>query len=286
MRILLTGSAGRIGRWQTKYLLEAGHEIRTFDRPAKKKNWDWEHISGDLRDLAAVRNLMNGIEAVVHLGAIAYDQPGNDEGVFNTNVLGTWNVLQAGLEAEVKKFILFSSVNALGAVGGHRAPVHLPIADDYPRHPMSSYQLSKHLGEEIGASFHAKHGVQVISLRPGFVALPENYERLTKREKKDDHWGKSEFWGYVDIRDVCNAVMLGLNNETIGADAFLLMANDTDVQTPSRELVEEFWSEIPWIGDKDAYFAENPNRSLFDTMHAAEVLGWKPEHSWRNTSSC
>ena len=285
MRILLTGSAGRIGQRQTKYLLEAGYEIRTFDKTAKKKEWDWEHISGDLRDLTTVRNLMSGIDAVVHMGAIANDQRGNDEGVFGTNVMGTWNILQAGLEAGVRKYVLFSSVNALGAVGGHRSPVHLPIGDDYPRHPMTPYQLSKHVGEDMGSSFSAKHGIQAISFRPGYVTLPENYKDMVNHKKENDKWGKTEFWGYIDIRDVCNAVMLALKNETIKADAFLLMASDTSVSTPSRELVEEFWGEIPWIGDKGNYFAENPNRSLFDTTHSAEVLGWKPEHSWRNPSS-
>ena len=282
VRVLLTGNAGRIGQWQTKFLREAGYEIRTFDRVAKKKEWDWEHISGDLRDLTTIRNLMSGIDAVVHLGAIAYDQRGNDEGVFGTNVMGTWNVLQAGLEADVKKFMLFSSVNALGAVGGHRSPVHLPIADDYPRHPMSPYQLSKHVIEEMATTFSAKHGVQTISFRPGWVATPDDYDRISKHETKNDHWAKTEFWGYVDIRDVCEAVMRGLKNETIVNDAFLLMAADTMVKTPTRDLVEQFWPEIEWSGDRDAYFADNPYRSLFDTSHSAEVLGWTPKFSWRD----
>lgn len=282
MRVLVTGNAGHIGREQVRLLREAGYEVRTFDRVAGARDWDWEHIPGDLRDLETVRRAMHRIDAVVHLGAIPSDRRGSGEDVMDVNVRGTWNILMACVEAGVERVVNFSSINALGCVGGHKPGIQLPITDAYPRHPMSPYQLSKHLGEEMCRSFTDKHGLITISLRPGAVIAHEHYTRYHEwSEERRIEWERDEYWAYVDRRDVCEATLLALNAENIQNDAFLLLADDTTLKTPSIELIDRYYKDVPWIVDRDAYFADNPNRSLIDCTHAKEALGWSPKHSWR-----
>jgi len=282
VRVLITGSAGNIGRVQVQRVRAAGHTIRTFDRMAARKGDDWEHLPGDLRDLSAVRRAVQGMDAVLHLGAIPNDRYGAAEDVLNVNVQGTWNVLLACVEAGVERVLYYSSVNALGNFMGHRKSEYLPIDDVYPRHPITPYQLSKHLGEETCRSFTNRHGIVTVCLRPVYVAQPEQYiPWREQRGKRNTEWGRGDYWAYVDVRDVCEAAMLGLAAQNITHDAFLLTADDTAMDVPSAELVERYYPETPWKQDRAAYLADNPFRTLVDCSHAKTVLGWQPQHSWR-----
>lgn len=283
MKVLVTGSHGFIGRALVERLLQAGFTLRTFDRPASSAS-DREHFSGDLRDVFAVRRAVQGVDMVLHLGALASDYRYAEE-VLEVNVQGTWNVLQACAECGVKRVVYFSSINALGCVGGHRPPEYLPLDDFHPRHPMTPYQLSKHLGEEVCRSYSERHGIVTICLRPTYVvdtANPPWWWRVSNSERHIE-WGKDELWAYVDLQDVCDAVLKAMQVEGTLHDAFLLSAPDTLVTASSADLVERFWSHLPWKGNKQEYFADNPYRSLIDTSHAAQVLGWQPRRSWRNT---
>ena len=283
VRVLITGNQGRIGQEQVRVLLEAGHEVRTLDRGAAKRGEAWEHIPGDLRDLYTVRKAVAGMDAVVHLGAIPDDWKDTPDQVFVVNTQGTWNVLLACTEAGVGRMVNFSSVNALGCVGEHRTIEYLPMNDAHPHHPMTPYQISKHIGEELCAMFSARHGMVTISLRPGWVALPDQYHWFTGRDT-DKHVERAaaELWAYVDRRDVCEAARLALTVENVKNDAFLLYAADTDTKISSEELVNRCYPDMPWNQDRAAYFADNPHRGLFDCSHAKEVLGWEAKHSWRD----
>jgi UDP-glucose 4-epimerase len=291
MKILLTGSAGLIGTALTPILRDAGYSLRTFDTEGTTGAEGIEHQTGDLRDFAVVKKAMDGMDAVIHAGAIAYDRPNADEKVLDVNVHGTLNVLVAATQTSAKRIISFSSINALGCVGGQtladgrtNRPVEFPITDNYPRHPMSPYQLSKHLGEEACRTYTARYGLTTLSLRPGYVAKPEVYTswRNDPTEEKRAQNQAAELWAYVDLRDVCEAVKLSLTLEGVKNDAFLLFADDTTLAIPTADLLARFFPDIPWIADKEAYFAHNPFRSPMDNSHAREVLGWTPKHSWRN----
>lgn len=283
MRLLVTGSNGFIGQELVKRLLEEGYTLRTFDRTATAST-DWEHIAGDLRDVYTVRRLVQGVDAVVHLGAMSSDRRNAADEVLAVNVQGTWNVLQACAEASVGRVVYFSSINALGCVGGHRPPDYLPVDDFHPRHPMTPYQLSKHLAEEVCRSYTERYGIVTICFRPAFVvntAQPFPWWRRVSSEMRAE-WGKDELWAYVDLQDVCDAVLLALKAEGVQHDAFLLSAKDTTMDIPTADLVDKYWSHLPWRGDLAAYVAENPYRALIDTSHAAQVLGWEANRSWRD----
>jgi len=278
-----------IGRVLVKMLRAAGYELRTFDRRAHSVGNDGEHIPGDLRDIYTVRRAMQGVEAVAHLGAIPFDQPpGREDDVLTVNVQGTWNILIAGVESGIKRLVYFSSVNALGNVGGLRPSAYLPIDDVYPRHPLSPYQISKHLGEEMCRAFSARHGLVTVCLRPVLVVSPEQPYFYPKWRKGNfnPEWAASEYWAYVDVRDVCDATLRSLTVPNVTHDAFLLTAADTMMTVPTAELVAEHYPDTPWPKmDRAAYLAENPYRSLFDCSHAAEVLGWHPQYSWRDSTA-
>jgi len=284
MKILVTGSAGLIGQALVALLRQEGYEVRTLDRYAQKQEAAGEHVPGDLRDIHLVRRAVQGMDAVAHLGAIPSDSHGREDEVLSVNVQGTWNVLLACVEAGVSRAVCYSSVNALGCFGGHRPAVYLPIDDSYPRHPITVYQLSKHLVEETCQAFTARYGLQTICLRPVGVWNKHALEKFRREEfGRQVEWGKEQYWSYVALQDVCDATLRALTVENVTYDAFLLSASDTFTPIPTAELVEKFYPNTPWLKqDLEAYLATNPYRSLIDCSHAREVLGWEPKHSWRN----
>ena len=283
-RVLLTGSEGAIGPHLERALAAHGYEVRGLDlRPAASA--EREHHAIDLLDLASVRRAMRDVDAVVHAGGIPWNR-GDGSEVLSTNVLGTWNVLQAAVEAGVGRVVALSSINAQGSTGGWREPEYLPIDDHYPHHPMTPYQLSKHLLEETCRSFSERHGLVTVCLRPVFVAHPASRHVADFGSEAFVELWRDEFWAYVDVRDMADAAVRGLRLEGVLHDRFLLAAGDTSVTPATRTLVEREYPRVPWPNvDPEAYFAGRPHRSLIDCHHAREVLGWEPRHSWRETSA-
>jgi nucleoside-diphosphate-sugar epimerase len=279
--VLLTGSEGAIGPHLERALRAHGYSVRGLDLRAASST-DREHRTFDLLDLPAVREAMQGVAAVVHAGGIPWNR-GDGSEVLSTNVLGTWNVLQAAVEAGVGRVIGLSSINAQGSTGGWRATKYLPIDDAYPHHPMTPYQLSKHLMEETCRSFSERHGIVTICLRPVVVAHPASPHMGDFGTDAFIETWRDELWAYVDVRDVAEAVIRSLHLEGVMHDRFLLAARDTSVAVDTRTLVEREYPQVPWPGvAPDAWFAGEPHRSLIDCHHAREVLGWQARHSWRD----
>jgi UDP-glucose 4-epimerase len=283
MKVLVTGSLGGIGRWLVRRLAEAGHALRTIDRAAQPRENDWEHLPGDIRDPSLVRRAVQGMEAVIHLAAIPYDIPGQEELVLSTNLQGTWNVLLACAEAGVERVVNFSSINALGQAEPTHAGLYLPLDDQVPHHVTQPYYISKHVSEELCQAFASRAGLTAISLRPTYVWLP-NDQRLRwwhlLPEDERARLATKDFWSVVDVRDVVEAAVLSLTAPISGHRAFLLTADDTTAPIPSAELVEKYYAHLPWPNISLAeYLAGAPRRSLVDCSQAKQALGWQPKFS-------
>jgi nucleoside-diphosphate-sugar epimerase len=278
MDILLTGSRGTVGRHLAVSLERAGHRVTGFDlrddpgRPGA-------HQVGDLADRPLLGRLLDGKDALIHAAAIAWDigDPGE---LMRTNVLGTWSVLQAAADAGVGRAVVFSSVNAQGSVGGHRPPAYLPIDDDHPHHPMTPYQLSKHLVEETCRAITERTGMVTLCLRPVWITTPDAYATAGFGTAAFEERWRPELWAYVDIRDVADAVDRALSVAGVLHDRFLLAARDTSATRPTRELVDACYAAVPWRLQTDHAPGE-PFGSLVDCRRARDVLGWEPRHSWR-----
>lgn len=283
MKVLVTGCQGGLGQPLVRQLVAEGYLVRGFDLAAAGPA-GIEYLQGDLRDEGAVRRAVHGVDAVLHLGAIAADRPGHEGEVLSINVQGTWNVLLACVRELVPRAVCFSSINALGCVLGHRPAAYLPIDDAYPHHPMSAYQLSKHLAEEACRTFSERYGLVTPCLRPVWVSTPEVSAMWEgwRRDGRMDERMRHQYWVWADQRDLVQAALCALRAPLAGHDAFLVAAEDSITHTPTRELVARCFPDTPWRQDPDRYLAGNAHRGLVDTSHARQVLGWVPRHSWRS----
>jgi len=173
-RVLITGAGGFIGSHLCEAALAHGAVVRAFVHYNSRNDWglledldrrqrkDIEVISGDLRDAGAVRRAVRNCDVVFHLGAligIPYSYA-NPEDVVATNVLGTLNVLQAGLEAGIRRLVQTSTSEVYGTAQA------VPMEENHPLNPQSPYAASKVGGDMLAMSYHRTYGLPVVIVRP------------------------------------------------------------------------------------------------------------------------
>ena len=167
MKVLVTGAAGYIGSVVTEQLVEQGYQVIGIDnlkaghRAAVHPRA--EFVQGDLLDPGGCKALLKAkpVDAVVHLAAEALvDVSMRDPGLFfQVNVTGGINLLEAMVEAGVKR-IVFSSTAAV-----YGEPKQVPIAEDDPREPVNPYGESKLAFERMMEWYRRAHGLNYVTLR-------------------------------------------------------------------------------------------------------------------------
>jgi uronate dehydrogenase len=166
-RILLTGASGYLGTVLRPALRAMAPAVRLTDlAPLKEGPTEGEEfLRADLADAAQVREAMQGVDAVVHLGGVSVEAAW--EPVLQANIIGTYNVFEAARQAGVRRIVYASSHHA---VGYYRRERH--IGPDEPVRPDSRYGVSKVFGEALGRMYADKYGMSVVAQRIG-VARPE-----------------------------------------------------------------------------------------------------------------
>src|SRR5262245_42980633 len=156
--VLVTGSAGRIGRAAVAELLARGRPVRGFDLSASACP---DHVVGSLTAPAAIRRAMAGVGTLIHLAAT----PDDDDFVTTllpNNLLGVYHVLEAAREAGVGRLILASSGQV---VWWQRKRGGVPIGLDVQPTPRGWYACTKLFIEGAGRSFSEAHGISAIAIR-------------------------------------------------------------------------------------------------------------------------
>jgi uronate dehydrogenase len=167
-RVLVTGSAGAIGRPVSAELRDRGHQVRAFDRVPSPGEPDT--VVADIADPEAVREAMRDVDAVVHLAAEPHDLP--FERLIGPNVLGLYNVMNAARDERVARVVLASSIQV---VGRRRDPARPATTDE--AHPGNHYALTKLWAETMGAMYAARFQMSVLAVRIAWMVRNETEAR-------------------------------------------------------------------------------------------------------------
>ena len=173
--VLVTGSAGRIGRAAVRALAAAGHRVVGFDQ-SEKANPAGSYVRASLTDADAVRRAAAGADCVVHLAAAPDDArfprgaPPDDGDNFlsellPSNIVGTYHVMEAARTAKVRRVILASTGQV---IDGHLRDGHEPVVATAPFRPRYLYACTKVFLEAIGQVYAAQHGMTVLVVRLGW----------------------------------------------------------------------------------------------------------------------
>lgn len=181
--VLVTGSAGRIGRAVVAELQAQGYTVRGFDRAPTPGLPDT--IVGDLADAAAVRRAVEGAATVIHLAATPDDDDFLTQ-LLPNNLLGVYHVLESAQLAGVRRLILASSGQV---VWWQRQRGPWPIKVDDPPTPRGWYAAAKVFLEAAGRMCAEKHGMSVLVVRLGWV--PRSREHVEELAALD--WAKDVY---------------------------------------------------------------------------------------------
>ena len=172
-RVLITGARGRIGTVLRPALRDGLEELRLSDLSAPDDLVSPEtFVAADLTDQAAVQAAVDGVDAVVHLGAVPSEAA--FEEIAGPNLHGAFHVFEACRRAGVRRVVYASSNHATGMY----APGE-PLDGAQPPRPDGLYGASKVWGEALGRLYVDKFGLEVVCLRIGsFQPRPRERREL------------------------------------------------------------------------------------------------------------
>jgi UDP-glucose-4-epimerase GalE len=162
--VLVVGGAGYIGSHAARALKRAGHEVIIFDNLStgyESLAAGFELVKGDILDASALARVLPRADAIMHFAAYAYvgESVTNPKKYFHNNVEGGLSLLNAAIEADVKR-IIFSSTCAV-----YGEPAKVPIEENTPRQPVNPYGVTKLFFEQALEAYSRAYGVLYGSLR-------------------------------------------------------------------------------------------------------------------------
>jgi len=279
MRIAVTGGTGKLGRHVVRRLTDDGHQVLTLDRAGERSP---ELLVVDLRNyghvvdaLLGVDDRHEGFDAVVHLGAIPAPGILPDAATFENNMLSTYNVFQAARRAGIKKVVYASSETVLG-LPFDIDPPYIPVDEEYPPRPESTYSLVKTLEERMAVEMTRwDPELSITGLRFSNVMDEADYEKFPSFDG-DAMLRKWNLWGYIDGRDGAQAVARALENAKPGFEAFIIANADTVMSRSSAGLAAEVFPGVKVTKELGEH------ETMLSIDKARRLLGFEPEHSWRN----
>ena len=278
--VVVTGSSGKLGTAVVTDLVAHDWEVVAVDR-VPSPNADVASSVVELTDfgqaveaLGGIDERHNGIDALVHLAAIPAPGLRPDAATFANNMTASYNAYTAALRAGIRKIVWASSETVLGLPFA-APPPYVPVDEDYPPRPNSTYSLVKTLEEEMARQLCRWHpDLSMIGLRFSNVMAPEDYARFPEFDA-DPVLRRWNLWAYIDARDGAQAVRRALEHRSAGADVFIIANADTVMSRPNDELLDAEFPGVPLTR------AVGPHETLLSIDKARRVLGYEPEHTWR-----
>lgn len=236
MRIAITGATGFLGRYLVKHLAGKGHDLRCWCRPASDRS-GFESVAdaiawrpGELADRSAIRDFVQGVDAVVH-SALQWEGHGgfrsgggNDlDSFLEANVMGSLRLFQAAHASAVPRFVFISTCAVHEVILDDR-----PLDESHPLWPTSHYGAHKAALEKFVHSYGLGHDWPICAVRPTGIyglAHPASASRwfdLVGQVMGGQAVSTARGGKEVHAADVSRAVelLLGADSKTIAGQAY------------------------------------------------------------------
>jgi len=254
MKTLITGASGFVGSAVLRQLLAAGHTVRALVRPnSDRRNLaelPVEIVTGDLTDRASLDRALLGCSALFHLAAVYRLWVPHPQEIYETNVIGTRNLMIAAANAGAKRIVYTSSVATLGLTrDGSPADEDTPVSlADMIGH----YKRSKFLAEAEVKKLADEQGLPVVIVNPSTPIGPRDIKPTpTGRIIVDALSGRMP--AYVDtglnlvyVDDVAIGHLLAFERGTIG-ERYVLGARNMTLKEILTELAAITGGQVPRI---------------------------------------
>jgi NAD dependent epimerase/dehydratase len=297
-QVLVTGAGGFIASHLVERLVSEGAQVRAFVRYNSRNDIgllrqlpldvfsQLEIISGDLRDLEAIRASSRNVDTVFDLGALiaipySYLHPRE---VIETNIMGTLNILTAARDLGVRRVVHTSTSEVYGTAR------YTPIDEAHPLQGQSPYSASKIGADKIAESFYRSFNIPVVTLRPFNTYGPRQSARaviptiINQTLTRDEvHLGSLDTWrDFTYVTDTADGFMrIAAAENILGQE--INIGNNAAISI--GELAEKIFAIV---GKKPKIVTESqrlrPEKSEVMKLHASnqkakEMMDWSPQIS-------
>lgn len=304
MKVLVIGGAGYIGSHAARILRRHGHDVIIYDNLSTGHEFlakGFELLVGDIADHGKLRRELSRVEAVMHFAAHAYvgESTVNPRKYFRNNVEGALTLLNATLDAGIKKFVFSSTCAVYGT------PAQVPITEDTPRQPINPYGVTKLFMENALEAYDRAYGLRFAALRYfnaagadesgeiGEVHSPETHLiplalGATRKEAEPLQIFGTDYptsdgtciRDYIHVNDLGEAHALALNRLAEGHESFA-----ANLGTGQGHSVFEILKAVEKATGNPVHRKEVPRRAgdppelVADPARAQKLLGWKATRS-------
>jgi nucleoside-diphosphate-sugar epimerase len=283
MKVVVTGSRGKVGRAAVRALVDAGHDVLgvdlvppVFDAGVVVPG---RYQMADLTDAGSAYAVVSGADAVVHTAAIPQPTAHPPQVVFQTNLMATFNLVEAAVRFGLTRFVNVSSESIVGNFFPERPflPDYLPMDELHPLKPQDPYALSKAFGEQLMDAAVRRSDLRAISIRPSTVHNEDNYEANLGKQVRDPSNLSANFWSYIDADDLADALVLAAESDLPGHEVFYIAAADNAGGHDFAAMLHRYYGDRVQLRTLDRVDA-----SGISTAKARRLLGWSPTRSWRD----
>lgn len=306
MNVLLTGGSGFIGSSLVRWLLEQRPDARVYNLDALtyaavpgsladvEGDPRYTFVPGDVCDGALAREVMRGVDVVLHLAAESHVDRSimSDAPFVRTNVLGTQTLLAAAVDVGVGRFVQVSTDEVYGELpwsdpeaGG---PPGRKFTEETPLAPRSPYSATKAAADHLALAYHVTHGLDVVITRCsnnyGPCQLPEKLIPLMITHALDDRpcpiYGDGlHVRDWVHVEDHCRGIVAAAEHGASGrVYNFGSGAERTNLSVARHvlRLLDKPEDLIEHVADRPGH----DRRYGVDFCRAEQELGWGPSRSF------
>jgi UDP-glucose 4-epimerase len=286
-KVLVTGGCGFIGVNLISALRRRSASIRVLDNLSTGRREDLEPfgvelVVGDIRNEGEVARAMEGVTDVIHLAAHtrvvdSIQDPRKD---FESNALGTLNLLLAAKKNSARKFLMASTG---GAILGEKEP---PVHEGMVPQPLAPYGASKLAGEGYCSAFHGSYGLETVALRFSNVYGAYSYfkasavaafcKQLLAGKPLVIYGDGNQTRDFLFAEDLVEGVLLALDKSPGGEVFHIASGTETSV----NDLVAAMGQvvrDVPFVVRHEPPRRGEVVRNFSDIGKAREVLGYSPQ---------
>lgn len=269
--ILITGASGFIGTAMAEEMARRGHSVRCMSRKRPAVDLPW--IRGEFGSFEDLRQLDGcAIDAVIHLAAVTGGSPERD-GIL-INVEGTRCLMRYLIDRGCRKFVMASSIAAVGMQSVRFRPLQLPIPDEHPCLDRDGYGFSKYLMEEVTRYCQRQNPeIDVVDLRLSSVC-PDDVRPKPVGVRPITEWAAGSLT-VMTRRDAVRAFALAAEAPLRPGVRVLNAAGPKAwASVPTAEILQNWWPEV------DASHYRQPEHafdSVYDVRRIREELGFVAE---------
>jgi len=299
MNILVTGACGFIGSHLVERLVKKGFNVSalTFYNSRGSNGWvdnldkkvvkDLNIITGDIRDQDFITNHTKKIDTIMHLAALigipySYHAP---KSYIDTNITGTYNILNAAKINNVSKTIITSTSEVYGTAQS------IPIRESHSLNAQSPYAASKIAADQLALSFYRSFNLPITIIRPfntfgprqsARAIIPTIITQILSNNRKIRLGNLSPTRDFTFIEDTVESFTKVLNKDQLAGETINIGNNfEISIKEIIKIMKQDFGFDFNVVLDKKRVRVKKSEvfRLIGSNNKAKKMLSWKPKYS-------